>query len=119
MLNDQLRESADKANTFANILHAHQRQSWQCQLCADARWQAPCLALNGYLGLTLGTLVVFPDPQQELHPADHPDQPAAQQHCHGAGRRSERIFDLMDEEPEEDDGYVTLVNVQGGTGRHC
>ena len=68
-------------------------------------------ALNGYLGLTLGTLVSF------LTLNKNSTQPVSQisQQLNSivmAMAGAQRIFDLMDEEPEEDDGYVTLVNVR-------
>ena len=62
-------------------------------------------ALNGYLGLTLGTLVSF------LTLNKNSTQPVSQisQQLNSivmAMAGAQRIFDLMDEEPEEDDGYV-------------
>ena len=69
------------------------------------------LALNGYLGLTLGTLVSF------LTLNKNSTQPVSQisQQLNSivmAMAGAQRIFDLMDEAPEEDNGYVELVNVK-------
>ena len=68
-------------------------------------------ALNGYLGLTLGTLVSF------LTLNKNSTQPVSQisQQMNSivmAMAGAQRIFDLMDEQPEEDNGYVELVNVR-------
>ena len=87
VLNEQLRESADKANTFANItmpLNAN-LGNISYVLCAVV---GAALALNGYGGLTLGALVSFFDAETKTeHPAGQPGQPADQQHRHGHGRR--------------------------------
>ena len=57
-LNQELRESADKANTFSNITMPVNMSLGNISyvLCAVA---GAIFALNGYLGLTLGTLVSF------------------------------------------------------------
>lgn len=109
ILNNQLRESADKANTFSNISMPINANLGNVSyvLCAVT---GAIFALNGYLGLTLGTLVSF------LTLNKNSTQPVSQisQQLNSivmAMAGAQRIFDLMDEEPEEDDGYVTLVNV--------
>lgn len=68
-------------------------------------------ALNGYWGLTLGTLVSF------LTLNKNSTQPVSQisQQLNSivmAMAGAQRIFDLMDETSEADDGYVTLVHVK-------
>ena len=110
ILNNQLRESADKANTFSNISMPINANLGNVSyvLCAVT---GAIFALNGYLGLTLGTLVSF------LTLNKNSTQPVSQisQQLNSivmAMAGAQRIFDLMDEEPEEDDGYVTLVNVR-------
>ena len=57
-LNENLRESAKQANTFANILMPANVQIGNLSyvLCAVV---GATLAINGYVGLTLGTLVSF------------------------------------------------------------
>ena len=61
ILNNQLRESADKANTFSNISMPINANLGNVSyvLCAVT---GAIFALNGYLGLTLGTLVSFLTP---------------------------------------------------------
>ena len=110
ILNNRLRESADKANTFSNISMPINANLGNVSyvLCAVT---GAIFALNGYLGLTLGTLVSF------LTLNKNSTQPVSQisQQLNSivmAMAGAQRIFDLMDEEPEEDDGYVTLVNVR-------
>ena len=109
-LNDELRESADKANTFSNISMPVNVNLGNVSyvLCAVV---GAVFALNGYLGLTLGTLVSF------LTLNKNSTQPVSQisQQLNSivmAMAGAQRIFDLMDEQPEEDNGYVELVNVK-------
>ena len=85
-LNQSLRDSADKANTFANITMPVNGNLGNISyvLCAVV---GALLALSGHSSLTLGTLVAFSNLEQERHPARQPNQPADQQHRHGHGRR--------------------------------
>ena len=107
-LNEELRESADQANMFANILMPINANLGNLSyvICAVA---GAVLALNGYAGLTIGTLVAFLTFNRSFN------QPIAQvsQQLNSivmALAGAERIFKLMDEKPETDEGYVTLVN---------
>ncbi len=109
-INDELRESTDKANTFSNISMPVNANLGNISyvLCAVI---GALLALSGSLGLTLGTLVSF------LTLNKNATQPVSQisQQLNSivmATAGAQRIFDLMDEKPEEDDGYVELVNVK-------
>lgn len=109
-LNDELRESADKANTFANITMPINANIGNISyvLCAVI---GALLTLNGYAGLTLGTLVSF------LTLNKNSTQPVSQisQQVNSivmAMAGAQRIFTLMDEKPEEDQGYVELVNAK-------
>ena len=108
--NQELRESADKANTFSNITMPVNMSLGNISyvLCAVA---GAIFALNGYLGLTLGTLVSF------LTLNKNSTQPVSQisQQMNSivmAMAGAQRIFDLMDEKAEVDNGYVELVNVK-------
>ena len=109
-LNTELRECAYSANKFANILMPINANLGNLSyvLCAVI---GGILALNGYAGLTLGTLISFLTFNKSFN------QPIAQvsQQLNSvvmALAGAERIFRLMDEEPEVDDGYVTLVNAR-------
>ena len=109
-LNQELRESADKANTFFNITMPVNVSIGNISyvLCAVI---GAMFALKGYWRLTLGILVSF------LTLNKNSTQPVSQisqqmnsivMAMAGAGR----IFALLDETPEEDSGYVELVNVR-------
>ena len=107
-LNQDLRESADKANTFSNITMPVNANLGNISYVLCAVFGA-ILALNGYAGLTLGTLVSF------LTLNKNATQPVSQisQQTNSivmAMAGAERVFNLMDAEPEEDHGYVELVN---------
>ena len=110
VLNEQLRDSAEKANIFSNITMPVNGNLGNISyvLCAVV---GAILALNGYLGLTLGTLVSF------LTLNKNSTQPVSQisQQTNSivmAMAGAQRIFNLLDEAPEEDNGYVELVNAK-------
>lgn len=109
-LNDALRDSADKANTYANISMPVNANIGNISyvLCAVV---GAVLALSGVGGLTLGTLVSF------LTLNKNATQPVSQisQQVNSivmAMAGAQRVFDLMDAKPEEDHGYVELVNAK-------
>ncbi len=109
-LNRQLRDSACNANKFANIMMPLNANLGNiCYvLCAVI---GAILALGGYSGLTLGGLVSF------LMLCKSFTQPVTQlsQQMNSivmATAGAERIFQMMDEAPEEDNGYVELVNAK-------
>lgn len=108
-LNENLRDSADKANSYANILMPINAQLGNISyvLCAML---GGVLALNGYAGLTLGTLVAFLTLNKNFN------QPIGQisnqlNAAIMAVAGVERIFKLINEASETDNGYVTLVNI--------
>ncbi|MDD6307099.1 MAG: ABC transporter ATP-binding protein [Clostridiales bacterium] len=107
LLNDRLFESAKNANTFGNILMPVNAQIGNISyvLCAMV---GGALALNGVGGFTLGKLASFLTFNKSFN------QPISQlsmqlNNIVMALAGSERIFRLLDEEPETDEGYVTLV----------
>ncbi len=107
-INEDLRESMDKANTFANITMPVNGNIGNISyvLCAVV---GAMLALSGYAGLTLGTLVSF------LTLNRNSTQPVSQisqqtNFIVMAMAGANRVFDMMDQQPEVDDGYVELVN---------
>ena len=108
--NEKLRQSADNANTFANILMPVNAQLGNLSyvICAVT---GSLLALGGFTGLTLGTLVSFLTLNKNFSmPVSQISQQLGSISMAMAG--AQRIFDLMDEEPENDEGYVTLVNAR-------
>lgn len=109
-LNNELYESAKNANTFANVLMPVTAQLGNISyvFCAIV---GAALAINGYAGLTIGTIVSFLTINKGFN------QPISQvsnqinsvvMALAGAGR----IFEMLDQKPELDEGYVTLVNAK-------
>ena len=114
-LNDQLFHSADNANKFANILMPANAQIGNISyvLCAMV---GGVLALNGIGGFTLGGLASFLTFNKSFNmPINQVSQQLNSIVMAMAG--SERIFNLLDEKPETDDGYVTLVRAEKENGQ--
>ncbi len=112
MINRQLRESANNANKFANIMMPINANLGNISyvLCAVI---GAILALSGYSGLTLGTLVSFLTLNKNFtQPVTQLSQQMNSIVMAMAG--AERVFQMMDEIPEEDNGYVELVNAKEG-----
>ena len=109
-LNENLRDSADNANKYANILMPAIAQLGNISYVVCALVGA-VLAINGYAGLTIGVLVSFLTLNKSFNqPIGQVSQQLNSVIMAGAG--AERIFVLLDEEPEVDEGYVTLVNAK-------
>ncbi len=109
-LNQELRKSANLANQFANILMPINANLGNISyvLCAVV---GAILALGGYSGLTLGTLVSFLTLNKNFtQPVTQISQQLNSIVMAMAG--AQRVFQMMDESPEEDRGYVELVNVK-------
>lgn len=109
-LNQELRESATNANIFANILMPVSANigHFSYVLCAML---GAVLALNGYAGLTLGTLVSFLALNRGFtNPITQISQQINSVVMAMAG--ADRVFQLLDAESELDEGYVELVNVK-------
>lgn len=109
-LNDTLCESADRANTFANILGPINAQLGNISyvVCAIV---GGFLALGNVGGFTLGSLASFLTFNKSFSmPINQVSQQLNSVVMALAG--AERIFKLLDEEVEVDDGYVTLVNAK-------
>ena len=76
------------------------------------------LALHGYVGLTLGTLAAFMTLNRSFNqPITQISQQLNSVVMAMAG--AERVFRLLDEKSETDEGYVTLVNARRASGRHA
>ena len=111
-VNEALRESADKANRYANLL---------MPINANIGWLSyafmailgAILGIHGLAGVTLGTVITFVGLNKSF------TQPITQVSMQvnfvvTAAAGASRVFDLMDQEPEADQGYVELVNVKEG-----
>ena len=107
-LNDELFHSSDNANKFANILMPINAQIGNISyvVCATL---GGILAVNGYGGFTLGALASFLTFNKSFNmPINQVSQQLNSVVMALAG--AERIFALLDEKPETDEGYVELVN---------
>lgn len=116
VLNEKLRESAEQANTFANVSMPINNNLGNISyvLCAIC---GAILALGGYTGLTLGGLVSFLTLNKNIsQPFGQISQQLNSVVMAMAG--ATRIFNLMDETPEEDDGCVELVNAHEARDGH-
>ena len=109
-LNDQLCDSAYRANKFANIMGPVNAQLGNLSyvVCAVA---GGILAITGVSGLTLGALASFLTLNRSFSmPINQISMQFNSIIMALAG--ADRIFRLMDEEPEVDEGYVELVNAR-------
>lgn len=110
VLNRKLRESANNANKIANITMPINANLGNISyvLCAVS---GAVLALNGFTGLTLGTLVAFLNLNKSFtQPVTQISQQINSIVMALAG--ADRAFCMMDEKPETDEGYVELVNAR-------
>ena len=114
-LNDNLYHSADRANYLVNIVGPVNMQLGNVSyvVCAIV---GGALALSGISGLSLGSLASFLTFNKSFNgPINQVSQQLNSIVMAMAG--AERIFKMMDEEPETDNGYVTLVHVREENGR--
>ena len=111
-VNEELRDSGCKANTYANLLMpVNANIGWLSY--AVVAIVGAILAINGLAGVTVGTVVTFVGLNKSF------TQPISQLSMQinfvvTAAAGAQRVFDLMDQEPEKDDGYVELVNAKIG-----
>ncbi len=114
-LNEKLFKSSYNANKFANILMPINAQIGNISyvLCGIV---GGALALSGATGLTLGKLVSFLSFNKSFsQPINQVSQQFNSIIMALAG--ADRIFNLLDEKSEEDNGYVTLVNAKKENGK--
>ncbi|MBQ3970520.1 MAG: ABC transporter ATP-binding protein, partial [Clostridia bacterium] len=114
-LNDELYESAYNANKFSNMLMPIMMNIGNLQYAVVAIVGA-VLALSGRGALTVGAIVSFLQLSKSFSvPIGNVSQQFNSIIMALAG--AQRIFSLMDEESEVDDGYVTLVNAKRENGK--
>lgn len=113
--NDELFENAAKAHTFGNILMPVIGNIGNLQYVILAIIGG-ALALNGIGGLTLGIIASFLQLSKSFtNPVAQISQQINSIAMAVAGAK--RIYALLDEPPEEDHGYVSLVRgIQGENG---
>ncbi len=114
-LNDELCESAYNANKFANLMGPINAQLGNLSyvVCAIV---GGAMALGGFAGLTLGKLASFLTFNKSFNmPISQVSQQLNSIVMAQAGAK--RVFDLLDEKVETDEGYVTLVRAKKENGR--
>ena len=111
-VNEALRDSADKANRYANLLMpVNGNIGWLSY--ALVAIVGAVLGINGLGGVTLGTVISFVGLNKSF------TQPITQVSMQvnfvvNAAAGAQRVFDLMDQTPETDNGYVELVDAKEG-----
>ena len=109
-LNDKLKDSAKQANSFANLIMPVTAQLGNISyaICALA---GAAMAVSGVGSVTLGTVMAFLALNKSFNmPISQVSMQANSIIMALAG--AERIFKMMDEPSEADEGYVTLVNAK-------
>ncbi|MEE0107375.1 MAG: ABC transporter ATP-binding protein, partial [Merdibacter sp.] len=109
-LNDQLRDSSDKANRYANLLMPINANIGNLNYVFCAVIGA-VLMLQGSWGMTVGTVIAFLGLNRNF---TQPITQISQQmnFVVMAVAGVQRVFELLEEQPELDHGYVTLVNAK-------
>lgn len=109
-LNNTLCQASTRANTFANILMPIMNNLSYLHYAATAI-AGGIMTVNGIGGMTVGTVVSY---LQYTRSFSQPITQVSQQlnSVLTALAGAERIFRVIDETPEEDNGYVTLVNAE-------
>ena len=109
-VNERLRNSTNKANRYANLLMPVNANIGWISYALVAIVGA-ILGINGLAGVTLGTVITFVGLNKSF---TNPITQVSQQinFVVNAAAGAQRVFDLMDQEPEVDDGYVELVNAK-------
>ena len=109
-LNNELFDSAYNANRFANIIMPINAQLGNVSYVVLAI-VGGAMAINGVGGLALGALISYLTFNRQLNmPINQISMQVNSIIMALAG--GDRIFQLMDEKPEADEGYVTLVNAK-------
>ncbi len=113
-LNEELRDSANNANKYANIMMPIMGNLGHISyvVCAIS---GATMALSGHFSITVGVLITFLTLNRNF---SMPITQMAQQVASiiGAMAGAERIFSVMDEPVEFDEGYVELVKVKEENG---
>ena len=109
-LNDKLKDSAKQANSYANIIMPVTAQLGNVSYAVCALVGA-AMAVGNVGGMTLGTVMAFLALNKSFNmPISQVSMQANSIIMALAG--AERIFKMMDEPSETDEGYVTLINAK-------
>lgn len=109
-VNERLRHSTNMANRYANLLMPINANIGWISYALVAIVGA-ILGINELAGVTIGTVITFVGLNRSF---TNPITQVSQQinFVVNAAAGSQRVFDLMDQEPEVDEGYVELVNAK-------
>ena len=109
-VNERLRNSTNKANRYANLLMPINANIGWISYALVAIVGA-ILGINEMAGVTIGTVITFVGLNKSF---TNPITQVSQQinFVVNAAAGASRVFDLMDQEPEKDEGYVELVNAK-------
>ena len=109
-VNEELRNSTNKANSYANLLMPVNANIGWISYALVAIIGA-ILGINGLAGVTIGTVITFVGLNKSF---TNPITQVSQQinFVVNAAAVAQRVFDLMDQTPEADEGYVELVNAK-------
>ncbi|MBR0142024.1 MAG: ABC transporter ATP-binding protein, partial [Ruminococcus sp.] len=109
-LNNELCEASTRANTFANVLMPIMNNLSYLHYAITAI-VGGIMTVKGVGGMTIGTVVSY---LQFTRSFSQPITQVSQQlnSVLTALAGAERIFKVIDEQPETDDGYVTIVNAE-------
>lgn len=109
-INEKLRNSSNKANSYANLLMPVNANIGWISYALIAIVGA-ILGINGLAGVTVGTVITFVSLNKSF---TNPITQVSQQlnFVVNAAAGAQRVFDLMDQTPEADNGYVELVNAR-------
>lgn len=109
-VNERLRDSTNKANRYANLLMPINANIGWISYALVAIVGA-ILGINGLAGVTIGTVVTFVGLNRSF---TNPITQVSQQinFVVNAAAGAQRVFELMDQEPEKDEGYEELVNAE-------
>ena len=109
-VNERLRNSTNKANRYANLLMPVNANIGWISYALVAILGA-ILGINNLAEVTIGTVITFVGLNRSF---TNPITQVSQQinFVVNAAAGAQRVFDLMDQEPEADEGYVELVNAK-------
>lgn len=125
-INDEMFHASEKANTYANMLGPILNNIGNVLYVIIAMCGGLLLLLKvpniSFSGLPLSISIIVPFLNMTKQFAGNVNMVSNQVNAIVMGLAgAERIFDLIDQKPEEDEGYVTLVNVteENGELREC
>ncbi len=109
-VNEKLRNSTNKANRYANLLMPVNANIGWISYALVAIIGA-ILGIHEMAGVTIGTVITFVGLNKSF---TNPITQVSQQinFVVNAAAGAQRVFDLMDQKPELDEGYVELVNAR-------